>query len=112
MSQLPRLIRLVLSSFTVRTVVGVEGDVQPALPLAVERGKLGHAVRVCISPNFVAWAKSVGLDPVPMGVEKRMPSGKSGAMPTLTRRSSSAARIELEAEYAGAGGSQAWSNGP
>ena len=64
--------------------VGTRGDVQPALALALELRKLGCAVRLCISPNFVAWANNLGLEAVPMGVEMRMPSGKSGAMPTLT----------------------------
>ena len=64
--------------------VGTRGDVQPALALALELRKLGHAVRLCISPNFVDWAKSLGLEAVPMGVEMRMPARKSGAMPTLT----------------------------
>jgi len=64
--------------------VGTRGDVQPALALALELRKLGHAVRLCISPNFVEWAKSLGLEAVPMGVEMRMPGRKSGPMPTLT----------------------------
>jgi vancomycin aglycone glucosyltransferase len=64
--------------------VGTRGDVQPALALALELRKLGHAVRLCISPNFVDWAKRLGLEAVPMGVEMRMPRRKSGAMPTLT----------------------------
>ena len=64
------------------TAVGTRGDVQPALALALELRKLGHAVRLCISPNFVAWANSLGFEAVPMGVEMRMP--KSGAMPKLT----------------------------
>ena len=59
--------------------VGTRGDVQPALALAVELRKLGHAVRLCISPNFVEWARSLGLEAVPMGVEMRMPASKSGA---------------------------------
>jgi len=42
--------------------VGTRGDVQPALALALELRKLGHAVRLCISPNFVDWAKSLGLE--------------------------------------------------
>ena len=66
------------------TAVGTRGDVQPALALALELRKLGHAVRLCISPNFVDWARSLGLDAVPMGVEMRMPGRKSGAMPNLT----------------------------
>ena len=64
--------------------VGTRGDVQPALALAVELQKLGHSVRLCISPNFVAWATSLGLEAVPMGVEMRMPARKSGAMPKPT----------------------------
>jgi vancomycin aglycone glucosyltransferase len=64
--------------------VGTRGDVQPALALALALRKRGHAVRLCISPNFVAWAKSLGLEATPMGVEMRMPAGKSSAMPKLT----------------------------
>jgi vancomycin aglycone glucosyltransferase len=64
--------------------VGTRGDVQPALALALELRKLGHAVRLCISPNFVDWAKSLGLPAVPMGVEMRMPAQRSGTTPTLT----------------------------
>jgi vancomycin aglycone glucosyltransferase len=64
--------------------VGTRGDVQPVLALGLELRKLGHAVRLCISPNFVEWARSLGLEAVPMGVEMRMPAHKSGAMPKLT----------------------------
>jgi vancomycin aglycone glucosyltransferase len=64
--------------------VGTRGDVQPALALALELRKLGHAVRLCISPNFVDWAKSLGLEAVPMGVEMRMPAQRSGTTPKLT----------------------------
>jgi vancomycin aglycone glucosyltransferase len=66
------------------TAVGTRGDVQPALALALELRKRGHAVRLCISPNFVEWAGSLGLEAVPMGVEMRMPARKSGAAPALT----------------------------
>jgi vancomycin aglycone glucosyltransferase len=41
-------------------------------------------VRLCISPNFVDWAKSLGLEAVPMGVEMRMPAKGSGTTPPLT----------------------------
>lgn len=58
--------------------VGTRGDVQPALALALELRKLGHAVRMCVSPNFVDWAKSLGLDALPMGVEMRMPAQDGG----------------------------------
>ena len=64
--------------------VGTRGDVQPALALALELRKLGHEVRLCISPNFVDWAKRLGLEAIPMGVEMRIPSGKSGPAPSLT----------------------------
>src|SRR5262245_15529590 len=64
--------------------VGTRGDVQPALALALELRKLGHAVRLCISPNFVEWANRLGFEAVPMGVEMRMPAPKLGAMPKLT----------------------------
>jgi vancomycin aglycone glucosyltransferase len=60
------------------TAVGTRGDVQPALALALELRKLGHEVRLCISPNFVDQAQSLGLEAVPMGVEMRMPAQGSG----------------------------------
>jgi len=53
--------------------VGTRGDVQPALALALELRTLGHAVRMCVSPNFVDWAKSLGFEAVPMGIEMRLP---------------------------------------
>ena len=65
------------------TAVGTRGDVQPALALALELRTLGHAVRLCVSPNFVDQAKRLGFDAVPMGVEMRMPRGASGKRPTL-----------------------------
>src|SRR5262249_29448674 len=64
--------------------VGTRGDVQPALALALELRKLGHAVRLCISPNFVDWARSLGLEALPMGVEMRKPKSTSETVPTLT----------------------------
>src|SRR5262245_30214849 len=64
--------------------VGTRGDVQPALALALELRKLGHAVRMCISPNFVDWAKSLGVEALPMGVEMRAPAKAAGPIPTLT----------------------------
>jgi vancomycin aglycone glucosyltransferase len=64
--------------------VGTRGDVQPALAVAVALRELGHAVRLCISPNFVDWAKSLGFDAVPMGVEMRMPARTPGTAAKLT----------------------------
>jgi vancomycin aglycone glucosyltransferase len=52
--------------------------------LALELRKRGHDVRMCISPNFVDWAKGLGLDARPMGVEMRAPPRGAGAAPTLT----------------------------
>jgi vancomycin aglycone glucosyltransferase len=64
--------------------VGTRGDVQPAVALALELRKLGHDARLCISPNFVEWAKGLGLDARPMGVEMRAPPRGAGAFPALT----------------------------
>jgi len=66
------------------TAVGTRGDVQPALALALELRKLGHAVRLCLSPNFVEWATRLGFEAVAMGVEMRLPAQRSGAAPQLT----------------------------
>src|SRR5579883_1359714 len=66
------------------TAVGTRGDVQPALALAVQLRQRGHAVRLCLAPNFVDWAKSLGLEAVPMGVEMRRPSQQSGTTLKLT----------------------------
>jgi vancomycin aglycone glucosyltransferase len=64
--------------------VGTRGDVQPAVALALELRKRGHDVRMCISPNFVDWAKGLGLDARPMGVEMRAPPRGGSAAPALT----------------------------
>jgi vancomycin aglycone glucosyltransferase len=64
--------------------VGTRGDVQPVIALALELRKLGHAARLCISPNFVDGAQALGLDALPLGVEMRMPASKSAAPPVLT----------------------------
>ncbi len=59
--------------------VGTRGDVQPALGLAVELRRLGHEARLCVSPNFVEQAESLGFEALPMGVEMRAPA--KGAAP-------------------------------
>ena len=64
--------------------VGTRGDVHPAVALALELRKRGHAVRMCISPNFVDWAKSLGLEALPMGVEMRAPARGTALPRTLT----------------------------
>jgi vancomycin aglycone glucosyltransferase len=64
--------------------VGTRGDVQPALALALELRKLGGAVRLCISPNFVDWARSLGLEAIPLGVEMRAPARSSNSARVLT----------------------------
>ena len=64
--------------------VGTRGDVQPVLALALELRKRGHAVRLCISPNFVDSAKSLGLEALPMGVEMHVPARRTGTTPALT----------------------------
>ena len=69
---------------TLLAAVGTRGDVQPALALALELRKLGHEVRMCTSPNFVDWAKSLGLEALPMGVEMRMPAQGASTTPTLS----------------------------
>ncbi len=64
--------------------IGTRGDVQPALALALRLRAHGHAVTLCVSPNFVAWAERLGFEAVPLGVEMRMPSPSAGAAPSLT----------------------------
>src|SRR5690349_2230554 len=64
--------------------VGTRGDVHPAVALALELEKRSHGVRLCISPNFVDWAKSLGLDARPMGVEMRAPVRGAPPARTLT----------------------------
>lgn len=64
--------------------VGTRGDVQPALALALALKRRGHDVRACVSPNFVDWARNLGVDAVPLGVEMRAPAPPSGSAPALT----------------------------
>lgn len=59
--------------------VGTRGDVQPAIALALELRALGHALHLCVPPNFTAWAAELGLEASPIGVEMRAPA--PGAAP-------------------------------
>ncbi len=62
--------------------VGTRGDVQPIFAVALRLRALGHEVRVCTPPNFVAWAESFigagapgapSFEAFPVGVEMRAP---------------------------------------
>jgi vancomycin aglycone glucosyltransferase len=53
--------------------VGTRGDVQPAVALALAARELGCAARLCVSPNFTAWAEGLGFEARPMGVVMRAP---------------------------------------
>lgn len=53
--------------------VGTRGDVQPAIALALELHGLGCEVRLCVPPNFIAWATELGFDARPIGIEMRPP---------------------------------------
>lgn len=64
------------------SVVGTRGDVQPVLALAIEVRALGHDVRLCVPPNFVAWAQALGFPATPVGLEMRAP--RPGAPATGT----------------------------
>jgi len=61
------------------SAVGTRGDVQPLVALAVRLRELGHAVRLCVPPNFVEWVNARGLEAVAVGVEMRLPSGGGSA---------------------------------
>ncbi|MCL2542955.1 MAG: glycosyltransferase [Nocardioidaceae bacterium] len=50
-------------------LVGSRGDVQPALPVALELRRRGHRVTTAVAPNLVPMARRLGLDPVPVGVD-------------------------------------------
>jgi vancomycin aglycone glucosyltransferase len=59
--------------------VGTRGDVQPIVALALRVRDLGHEVRLCVPPNFVAWVCDFGFEAVPVGVEMRHPGTRSGS---------------------------------
>lgn len=53
--------------------VGTRGDVQPVVALALELRELGHAVRMCVPPNFTGWVDRLGFEATPIGIEMRAP---------------------------------------
>jgi len=55
------------------SVVGTRGDVQPVIALALEVRKLGHEVGLCLPPNFIEWAQSLGFSTTAVGIEMRAP---------------------------------------
>jgi vancomycin aglycone glucosyltransferase len=65
------------------SVVGTRGDVQPVIALAVEVRAFGHDVRLCVPPNFVDWAQTLGFPATPVGVEMRAPKAGAPAPPPL-----------------------------
>ncbi|HVZ32932.1 MAG TPA: glycosyltransferase, partial [Polyangiaceae bacterium] len=61
------------------SAVGTRGDVQPIIALGSALRKRGHEVRLCVPPNFVAWALECGFEAASVGVEMRLPRGRSAA---------------------------------
>lgn len=55
------------------SVVGMRGDVQPVLTLAVRVSEDGHDVHLCIPPSFIARAADVGFTATAVGIEVRAP---------------------------------------
>jgi sterol 3beta-glucosyltransferase len=45
---------------------GSRGDIQPLLAVADELARRGHAVRMTVNTNLVAWARRTGVDVVPI----------------------------------------------
>lgn len=65
------------------SAVGTRGDVQPIVALGSRMRELGHAVRFCVPPNFVEYARKLGFEAFPVGVEMRHSAGR-GAGAALT----------------------------
>lgn len=53
--------------------VGTRGDVQPAIALALALRELDCEARLCVPPNFVAWAQNLWFEARPIGMEMRAP---------------------------------------
>lgn len=64
------------------STVGTRGDVQPLIALAEAVRARGHVVRLCVPPNFTAWAAAHGFEAVAVGIEMRAP--RAGAAPPAT----------------------------
>jgi hypothetical protein len=67
------------------SAVGTRGDVHPAVAFALELRRLGHDVRLCVSPSFVEWVSGLGFaEATPVGVEMRYhpPATGTAAVPT------------------------------
>ena len=52
-------------------LMGSRGDVQPALPVALELRRRGHDVAVGVAPNLIPLAQRLGLCPRPVGLDSR-----------------------------------------
>jgi vancomycin aglycone glucosyltransferase len=66
---------------TLLSSVGTRGDVQPVIALALKVRALGAEVRLCVPPNFVDWARSLGFEAFGVGVEMRAPSSRAPSPP-------------------------------
>lgn len=64
------------------SAVGTRGDVQPAVAVAMEVRRLGHDVRLCVSPNFMEWVAALGFAATPVGVEMRQRRSGPGSAPS------------------------------
>jgi vancomycin aglycone glucosyltransferase len=82
--------------------VGTRGDVQPAMALALALRGEGCDVRLCVSPNFVAWAEQLGFEARPMGVEMRAP--RPGETPAPAPRAGDLIADQFETVAAAAEG--------
>jgi vancomycin aglycone glucosyltransferase len=75
--------------------IGSRGDVQPILALGVALRALGHAVRLCVAPNFKDWVESFGLECLPIGPDLRKLTG--GRLPGRRPKPSKAHLSQLAA---------------